>query len=333
MIIVMADAGYHSNGGSWFTNWVDEHTKLGRAYWSSFHNRQLIPFIDANLRTIRARGGRAIAGLSQGGFGSTSYAARFPDKFASVASFSGAPDIASNPAAESAATSVISATAVGLDGVEPNAFFGSHTNHEINWKGHNPATLVRNMRPLDIELWSGNGRPGPYDKPGTGSRRRVAVEAFVHQSAVYFTQAARAAGVRYYFDDYGNGTHSWPYWARDLRQYLPRLARVFAHPAPRPQTIYYRTIGRGWTQWGWTVVNHRPHRLGWSSLARAGVHGFVLRTGGSASITTPRYYRPGSVHHVHVSGGTGPRTVTAAPGGRLHLRINPGAGAATVTIS
>lgn len=334
MIIVMADAGYHDNGGSWFTNWVDQHTKLGRANWETFHVAQLIPFIDDNLRTVRTRMGRAIAGLSQGGFGATSYAARYPDKFVSVASFSGAPDIASNPAAEAAATSVISATAVGLDGVEPNAFFGSHTDHEINWKGHNPATLVRNMRPLDIELWSGNGQPGPLDKPGTGTGEAASFEALVHQSTVFFTQAADKAHVGYRFDDYGPGTHSWPYWARDLKQYLPRLARVFAQHRRWPATTYYRATARTWTQWGWTLANHRAAKQAWSSLEHADRAGFVVRTAASsAQVTTPRYYRPGSVHRVHVANGTGPRTVTADPNGRLQLQIVPVAGLATVTIS
>jgi S-formylglutathione hydrolase FrmB len=332
MIIVMADAGYHGNGGSWFTNWVDQHTKLGRANWSTFHVRQLIPFIDANLRTIRARTGRAIAGLSQGGFGAASYAARFPDRFISVGSFSGAPDIASNPTAEAAATSVISATATGLDGVEPDAFFGSHTDHEINWKGHNPANLVRNLRRLDIELWSGNGQPGPYDKPGATTPESATIEAFVHQSAVYFTQAAKKAHVRYRFDDYGPGTHTWPYWARDLRQYLPRLARVFAHPPARSAATFYRTVAQTWSQWGWHVVNHRAARQAWNSLGHADARGFVLRTAAIATVTTPRYYRPGSTHRVHVSGGSGPGTAIAGRGGRLHLRIEPRNGVATVTI-
>jgi S-formylglutathione hydrolase FrmB len=333
LITVMADAGYNSNGGGWFTNWVDQHTKLGRANWETFHIQQLIPFTDANLRTVRTRMGRAIAGLSQGGFGSTSYAARYPDKFVAVASFSGAPDIASNPAAESAATSVISATAVGLDGVEANAFFGSHTDHEINWKGHNPATLVRNMRPLDIELWSGNGRPGPLDTPGTGTPGAASFEAVVHQSTVFFTQAADKIHVPYYFDDYGPGTHSWPYWTRDLKQYLPRLAKVFAEHRRSPATIFYRATAKDWTQWGWTVANHRAAKQAWSSLGQAGPSRFVLRTDAtSARVTTPHFYRPGSVHHLHVVGGSGSGTATAGPGGRLRLRIVPKDGVATVTI-
>ena len=93
LIVVMPDAGFDGNGGGWFTNWVDQTTHLGPSQWETFHVEQLIPWIDANLRTVASREGRAVAGLSQGGFGSMTYAARHPDTFVSVASFSGAPDI------------------------------------------------------------------------------------------------------------------------------------------------------------------------------------------------------------------------------------------------
>jgi S-formylglutathione hydrolase FrmB len=52
--------------------------------------RELVPWIDATYRTIAARRGRAIAGVSMGGYGALSYAARHPDTFAAAASFSGA---------------------------------------------------------------------------------------------------------------------------------------------------------------------------------------------------------------------------------------------------
>jgi diacylglycerol O-acyltransferase / trehalose O-mycolyltransferase len=30
------------------------------------------------------------------------------------------------------------------------------------------------------------------------------------------------------WDDYGPGTHDWPYWRRDLRETLPDLVRALA---------------------------------------------------------------------------------------------------------
>ena len=38
----------------------------------------------------------------------------------------------------------------------------------------------------------------------------------------------RALGIRHTWDDYGAGTHDWPYWRRDLRETLPDLQRVLA---------------------------------------------------------------------------------------------------------
>src|SRR4051795_8248826 len=150
LIVVMPDAGFDGNGGGWFTNWVDTTTALGPSQWETFHVDDLIPWVDANLRTVKTRDGRAVAGLSQGGFGSTTYAARHPDLFVSAASFSGAPDIDYDPVTAAGATAVIEATAVGLDHVPPGSMFGSRATNEINWQGHDPATLVTNLRDVDL---------------------------------------------------------------------------------------------------------------------------------------------------------------------------------------
>ena len=58
--------------------------------WSQYHIGELIPWIDETFPTVAERSGRAIAGLSMGGFGAMSYAARHPDLFAAAGSFSGA---------------------------------------------------------------------------------------------------------------------------------------------------------------------------------------------------------------------------------------------------
>ena len=71
----------------WETNWVDQSG--GAQAWRDFHVDQLIPWIDANLRTISSKSGRAIAGLSMGGFGAIRYAQDRPDLFTYAASFSG----------------------------------------------------------------------------------------------------------------------------------------------------------------------------------------------------------------------------------------------------
>jgi S-formylglutathione hydrolase FrmB len=52
--------------------------------------RELIPHIDAKWRTIAARDGRAIQGMSMGGFGALKLALKYPDFFSSAVAFAGA---------------------------------------------------------------------------------------------------------------------------------------------------------------------------------------------------------------------------------------------------
>lgn len=333
LITVMPDAGYDSNGGSWFTDWLDQDTELGAARWETFHNDQLVPWVDANFHTVRQRSGRAVAGLSQGGFGSFTYAARHPDLYVAAASFSGAPDIARHPVAKSAAHAVISGTMTGLNGVQPFAPFGDPATDDIVWQGHNPATIVSNLRHTDLRLWAGNGEPGPYDDPAEPNPPGSAIEQFTYRSTLFFAEAATADGVPYVLRDYGAGTHTWPYWRRDLRQWMPKLEQVLEQRRPDPRTISYRSIEKRWAEWGWRVRTDRAPRFAWSGLARANRGGFTLE-GGPAKVVTPARYRPGSTHRLTYTGGSGPAVVTADERGRLRIVVRAdGAAPVGVTVT
>jgi hypothetical protein len=318
----MPDAGFDGNGGGWFTNWVDTATALGPSQWETFHVDQLIPWVDANLRTKATREGRAIAGLSQGGFGSTSYAARHPDSFISAASFSGAPDIDYNPVVAAGATAVIQATAVALDGVQPDAMFGSRETNEINWQGHDPADLVTNLRGVDLWLYTATGAPGPYDPPAPNPGAS-GIEFLTHSSTISFVQRAQQMKVPVHLDDYVLGTHSFPYWARDLREYLGPLMQTFAHPSARPALTSYQSIDQQWSQWGWSVSLDRPAPQQFSALTNGGPSGFTLQGVGTATVVTPAFYARGSHLRVTVSGpnGTSTTSTTADRSGRLHLNV------------
>lgn len=332
LIVVMPDAGFDGNGGGWFTNWVNTTTKLGPSQWETFHVGQLVPWIDASLRTRSTRDGRAVAGLSQGGFGSTTYAARHPDLFASVASFSGAPDIDYNPVTAAGATVIIEGTALGLDGVEPEAMFGSRATNEINWQGHDPADLVNNLRGVDVWLYTATGANGPYDPaPNPGAS---GIELAAHGSTISFVQRAQDQGVPIHLEDYVYGTHTWPYWARDLRQYLVPLMAMFASPPPAPATVTYQSIDRTWTQWGWSVAVDRDAAQQFSALRDASPTGFTLQASGTASVTTPAFYAPGSTHDVTMSGPLGDTTtaVVADAAGHLQLSVSLGPALPTVAI-
>ena len=316
LITVMPDITLNGNGGGWCTNWPD-----GAQSWETFHIDQLIPWIDANLRTITNRTGRAIAGLSQGGFCSTSYAARHPDLFSVVLGYSGAPDIYYDPDARAGAKAIINATEVGLTGVPPDTFFGDQTTDGINWAAHDPATLAENLRDTRIYMYWGNGIAGPLDS-GAPNPEAMFIEGAVARDNVDFQARLQSLGIPAYFDPYGNGTHSWPYWERDLQWSIGPIMDDFAHPWRAPAAITYTSGDDSYSVYGWTVAMHRTARE-FSTLAHAGARGFELTGSGSATVTTPPVYRSGRRYRVHLSGPHASATLalTANRGRRLVLQV------------
>lgn len=84
LIIVMPDVG-----SSWYVNWVqsDDDNKNN---WADYITQDLLSYVDANYRTIRSRQGRAISGLSMGGYGALTLGLLNPNLFCSINSHSGA---------------------------------------------------------------------------------------------------------------------------------------------------------------------------------------------------------------------------------------------------
>jgi S-formylglutathione hydrolase FrmB len=218
LIVVMPDGGQ----GGWYTNWLNRGAG-GPPEWERFHIEQLIPWIDDHYRTVAAREGRAIAGLSMGGFGALSYAGRHPDLFDWAGSFSGAVDITHNLPV----VGVIALEALA-DGGLPGDQFGDRLLNDPNWRAHNPWNLAGNLRGITLQISTGNGQPGPLD---ANPPPFDPVEQQVREMSVSLHRRLLALGIPHIWDDYGPGTHSWPYWQRDLRQALPSILATLAVPA------------------------------------------------------------------------------------------------------
>ena len=199
IIVVMPDGGRMG----WYTDWY-RHGVPVRPMWEHYHIGQLVPWIDHRFRTFATRRGRAIAGLSMGGFGALSYAARHPQLFIAAASFSGALEIGS-----------------------PGAW-GPRASNTGRWRAHLPIELAARLRSLAlVELRIGNGTPGPLDPPHTAAGcKPCRLERALHPMSVRLHDKLRELGIPHLWDNYGPGTHSWPYWRRDLRETLPDLMRV-----------------------------------------------------------------------------------------------------------
>ncbi len=83
MIIVMPDADNNLYGWSMFTN------SILNGGFENYIVNDLVKYIDSNYRTIASKDGRALIGVSQGGYGAIRLGMLHPDKFSVVASHTG----------------------------------------------------------------------------------------------------------------------------------------------------------------------------------------------------------------------------------------------------
>lgn len=83
LIIVMPDAG-----NSWYVNWAEsEDGEVNN--WEDLIVYDLIPAVDSTFKTVPSREGRAISGLSMGGYGAMVIGMRHPTVFSCIGSQSG----------------------------------------------------------------------------------------------------------------------------------------------------------------------------------------------------------------------------------------------------
>ncbi len=194
LLVVMPDAA--DNG--WYSDWWNGGAG-GPPKWETFHLVELRQLLERNWH---AGDKRVIAGLSMGGYGAMEYAARHPGMFLAAASFSGALD-------------PVGLQAGGFD--VANALWGDVIAQADVWKAHDPLDNVAALKGTALYVAYGNGALGPLDSSGAVSNGEDGLatvgQAFVH------ALAARHIPVTVYA--YGAGTHSWPYWQRDLHRWLP----------------------------------------------------------------------------------------------------------------
>lgn len=265
----------------------------------------------------------AIAGLSSGGFGTMSYAARHPDLFVAAASFSGALDTNTPPVVAGKAIDGLAAQDRGV----PGSLFGLRELHEVRWRGHNPWDLAENLRHLSLVARAGNGMAGgEFGGGGPADPGGFFLERATYDMSVSFHQRLVDLGIDHVWDDYGAGTHSYPYWVDGLAKVLPVFMDAFAEQRPDPTEFTFRSIEPTYDAYGWRVALDRP-ALEFSEL-EVGAEGFALRGSGSARVTTAPVYLPNQPYVVRMSGSDGSteeRTVRADRAGRLTLDVSLGA--------
>ncbi|AXB41341.1 alpha/beta hydrolase [Amycolatopsis albispora] len=224
----------NGSGRGWYTNWVNPPAELGPQNWENFHLGQVVPFVDANLRTIASREGRAISGHSMGGFGAMHYAERRPELFAYAGSFSGGLDLL-NQAQRAAVVATTQLPGSGTPTVAPDAIFGVPVwPLDTVWNAESPAQHVRSLRGMGVALYTGNG----------GNLAENPVQAVTESVARDTNLVTRdnlaAAGIPHTFVDYGdgstwaegcNGKHAQPACLKaDMKHFTGLLMAGLAHP-------------------------------------------------------------------------------------------------------
>ncbi|HNT36986.1 MAG TPA: alpha/beta hydrolase-fold protein, partial [bacterium] len=180
MIIVMPDGGQFG----WY---VDSPLEATSAY-ETYITKDLIEAVDRLLPTIASRDARGICGLSMGGHGAMSLAAKHPDLFSSASSLSGILRISAHPEKWHIA-----------------ARLGSFETASAHWIANSVYDLAQRFLDTDVQLLFDCG----VDDTGTGAI----------QDARDCHERFNELGVQHIYNE-NPGAHSWQYWDDHIQEHL-----------------------------------------------------------------------------------------------------------------
>lgn len=187
LIIVMPDA----NGDSFYIN------SAGKGAVSDYMIKELIPFIDKQYRTIAMREGRAIAGLSMGGYGAWRLALDNVGTFTCAASLSGA---------------------LGFGEGDPGPLQGFLT--PLYGKAPDTATYSKEaLLPLIQKALTTKG-----DWNGPNLYFDCGGEDFLLKDNRRMEEELLKRGVPYEYAEF-KGSHEWVYWDEHIRDVLQFVER------------------------------------------------------------------------------------------------------------
>jgi len=193
LIVVMPDGG-----NQWWTNAAD-----GNARYEDYLAADLPADVVKKFRTINSRYGRAIAGLSMGGYGALKLALKRPGAFTVAASFSGALNVTRAGELERLIGAAESQRLHSIFGPS-----GSETR-----TGNDVFLLAAASKPAGASYF--------YIDCGIADNSLIDASREV-------VAALHKAGVAYEYHETA-GAHSWDYWDRRIRDFLPLLMKKLAN--------------------------------------------------------------------------------------------------------
>jgi S-formylglutathione hydrolase FrmB len=309
-IAVMPDGGHLPTGD----DWAD-----GTHHQETFVIDELIPYIDAQYRTIDSRGFRAAAGFSAGGLDAMVFAARHPDLFSAAGSFSGFVD-AYEPVGFQVAQ-LFSQDDDQLCGanVQWTSFWGDPAAHPMGWLAHDPTDLALGLRDLSLYISTGNGQGCPSDPPPDPFLSFA--ESTVHDMSAALVQALISVGATPTTSFRDCGIHQFSNVNLDLPAFWQQMLAAFGRHAPRE--FDYRTGEATAEVWGWQFTADATRAPEFLDVRGASGRGVQLTGSGKEVVTTGPLFYPGEWVGIDASGASFQR-VRADGGGRLNFSVDLG---------
>ena len=166
--------------------------------YETYLTRDLLNFVDATFQTIPHRAGRALAGLSMGGYGALSLALKHPDLYCAAASFSGAVQFGRTP-----------------------------LNPADGWGAEFLALLGASSEdgPNDLQAVVESGDPATRPL----LRLDCGVDDFLIEHNREFAVFLAEKNVPHEYVEYP-GAHDWGYWDAHIQDALPFLSKALSLP-------------------------------------------------------------------------------------------------------
>jgi S-formylglutathione hydrolase FrmB len=181
--------------------WYTDSLAAPKDQYESYIVKELVPEIDRSYRTVAAREGRIIAGLSMGGFGSLKFGLKYPEMFSLVGSFSGALFASSYRTPEELPAGAIRTSLVAIFGAPDSP----------TKKANDIFEMIRSASPERIKAM-----PYIYQSCGT--------EDFLIQNNRDFLAVMNEKKIPHEYREFP-GVHNWVFWDDQVREFLDVAAR------------------------------------------------------------------------------------------------------------
>jgi putative tributyrin esterase len=187
-------------------SWYVDSGGVATDKYESYILKELIPDVDQRFHTIQARYGRAVAGLSMGGYGAIKYGLKYPATFVFAASMSGAFGVTR-----------YTQTEMGGANWEPFLKIFGPAGSDIR-KANDVFEIARGLSPAQV-----------------GSLPYFYLDCGTEDAAQHFKPNRELSGIfleKRIAHEYRElpGTHSWAYWDQQMQEVLKIAARQLRTP-------------------------------------------------------------------------------------------------------